>query len=47
MILDNFNFNITSLKENMSGYNLLNDILNPLGDKPWLVKDKTKGLIIF
>ena len=47
MILDNFNFNISSLKEMMSDYNLLNDILDPLGDKPWLVKDKTKGLIIF
>ena len=47
MILDNFDFNISSLKEKMVDYNLLDDILEPLENKPWLIKDKTKGLIIF
>jgi hypothetical protein len=47
MVLDNFDLNVSLLKEKMSNYNLLDDILDPMGDKPWLVKDKIKGLIIF
>ena len=47
MVLDNFDLNVSLLKEKMSNYNLLDDILDPIRNKPWLVKDKTKGLIIF
>ena len=35
--------NITKIK----GYDIMEDLTNPFGDKPWLVKDKVKDLILF
>ena len=47
MVLDNFDFNLPSLQNKISGYDILKDILEPTGEKPWLIKDKKKGLVIF
>ena len=31
----------------IKGYDIMEDLTNPFGDKPWLVKDKLKDLILF
>lgn len=47
MVLDNFNFDLNHFKTTISDYDFLNDILNPLEPKPWMIHDKKKGLVIF
>lgn len=47
MILDNFNFDLKYFKSTLKDYNFMDDLLKPFEVKPWMVKDKKKGLIIF
>lgn len=47
MILDNFNFDLNHFKTMLKDYNYMDDLLKPMEVKPWMVKDKKKGLIIF
>lgn len=47
MILDVFDFNLESFNNIIKNYDLMNDLLNPLSDKPWLAKDKIRDMIIF
>lgn len=47
MVLDVFDFNLMRFKNKLKDYDLSNDLLDPLGEKPWLVKDKRTELIIF
>ena len=47
MILDVFDFDLTTFNERLVGYDFLDDILHPFDNKPWLVKDRTNDCIIF
>ena len=47
MVLDVFDFDIESFRHVLTSYNLMDDILNPLGEKPWLFKDKINDVIIW
>lgn len=47
MVLDNFNFDLNHFKSMISEYNFMDDILNPVEPKPWMIHDKKKGLVIF
>lgn len=46
MVLDVFDFNMSVFKQKIESYDILSDIMDPFGNKPWLVKDKTKDLVI-
>ena len=48
LILDVFDFNLSKFSiEYLKDYEIENDIKNQMGDKPWLVKDRIKDLILF
>ncbi len=47
MVLDVFDFDMLVFNDKIKGYDIVEDITNPFGDKPWLVKDKLKDLILF
>jgi len=47
MVLDVFDFDMLVFNDKIKGYDIVEDITNPFGDKPWLVKDKVKDLILF
>jgi len=47
MVLDVFDFDMLVFNNKIKDYNIMEDITNPFGDKPWLVKDKLKDLILF
>lgn len=47
MVLDVFDFNIGKFESMLSGYDINKDITEPFQSKPWLVKDRTKDLILF
>jgi len=48
MILDVFDFNISKFEvEYLTNYDIDLDLSNPFLDKPWLIKDKSKDLILF
>ena len=47
MVLDVFDFEMLVFNDKIKDYNIMEDITNPFGDKPWLVKDKLKDLILF
>jgi hypothetical protein len=47
MVLDVFDFDMLLFKDKIKGYDIMEDITNPFGNKPWLVKDKLKDLILF
>lgn len=47
MVLDVFDFNLESFNQIIKDYDLMNDLLNPLSDKPWLMKDKIREMVIF
>jgi hypothetical protein len=47
MVLDNFSFNLEPFEDKLIDYDLSNEILDVEGDKPWLVRDKIKDLILF
>ncbi len=47
MVLDVFDFDLTSFNEMLIGYDYLEDLTSPFNKKPWLVKDRTTDCIIF
>jgi hypothetical protein len=47
MVLDVFDFDMLMFKDKIKDYNIMEDITNPFGDKPWLIKNKLKDLILF
>jgi hypothetical protein len=47
MVLDTFDFNLGKFKVEYLSYDFMNDILNPVEPKPWMIHDKKKGLVIF
>lgn len=47
MILDVFDFDMLKFNNVIKDYDLLDDLLKPLDNKPWLIKDKIKDLILF
>jgi hypothetical protein len=47
LVLDTFDFNFEKFKSDyLLDYNLDLDTTNPLGEKPWLVKNKIKDMIL-
>ena len=48
LVLDVFDFNFNKfVNDYLNDFDIENDINNQLGEKPWLVKDRMKDLIIF
>ena len=47
MVLDIFDFDMLVFNDKIKDYDIMEDIRNPFGDKPWLIKDKLKDLILF
>ena len=47
MVLDVFDFNMLLFNNKIKDYDIMDDILKPFSKKPWLVKDRTKDLILF
>jgi hypothetical protein len=47
MILDVFDFDLTKFKSVIDDYNIMDDLLKPLDNKPWLVRDRVKDTILF
>ena len=47
LILDVFDFDMDSFRERLSDYNLIDDILNPNGEKPYLKQDLLEHIILF
>lgn len=47
MVLDVFDFDMLVFYDKIKDYDIIEDITNPFGDKPWLVKDRIKDLILF
>lgn len=48
MVLDVFDFDYNEFYEIIESYDVLEDMINPIEDKPWLLKDKNPiDLIIF
>ena len=47
LILDVFDFDLKVFKEKLENYNILEDIINQDGNKPYLVQDRLQDVIIF
>jgi hypothetical protein len=47
LILDVFDFNMETFRDCLSDYNLIDDILNPDGEKPYLKQDLLEHIILF
>jgi hypothetical protein len=47
MVLDVFDFDMLIFNDKIKGYDIMEDLTKPFDDKPWLVKDKIKDLILF
>jgi hypothetical protein len=47
MVLDIFDFDMLVFNDKIKDYDIMEDIRNPFGDKPWLIKDRLKDLILF
>jgi hypothetical protein len=47
MVLDVFDFDMLVFKDKIKDYDIMEDITNPFDNKPWLVKDRLKDLILF
>ena len=47
MTLDVFDFDMLVFNDMIKDYDIMEDITNPFGGKPWLVKDRIEDLIIF
>ena len=47
LILDVFDFNMGTFRDCLSDYNLIDDILNPDGEKPYLKQDLLEHIILF
>ncbi len=46
MVLDVFSFDTSELKNELQSYDLLDDLKNPLGKKPWLVKNMIGDIVV-
>jgi hypothetical protein len=46
LVLDVFDMNLTDFNKRLLNYNFVDDILNPSLDKPYLVQDRLKDIII-
>lgn len=46
LVLDVFDMNLTEFNKRLLNYNFVDDILNPSLDKPYLVQDRLKDIII-
>jgi len=46
LVLDCFDMDLTEFKERLSNYNFMNDILDESLDKPYLVQDRLKDIIL-
>jgi len=46
LVLDVFDMDLTSFKETLSKYQFFDDILNPSLDKPYLIQDRLKDVIL-
>lgn len=47
LVLDVFDFDFDSFRHVVSTYNLIDDLIDPFGKKPWLFKDKIDDVIIW
>lgn len=47
LILDVFDFDLTNFKSRLDTYNLIDDILDPEGEKPYLQQDMLEHIILF
>jgi hypothetical protein len=47
LILDVFDFDLEDFSNRMESYDLTQDILDPEGEKPYLVQDRLEDVIIF
>lgn len=47
MVLDVFDFDMLVFNDKIKNYDIMEDITHPFNDKPWLVKDKLRDLILF
>lgn len=48
MVLDTFNFDYNEVCRWIESYDIMDDLINPVSNKPWLIKDKNPiDLIIF
>jgi hypothetical protein len=46
MVLDVFEFDLESFNNTINDYDIMNDLLSPLGERPWLVRDKIRDMVI-
>jgi hypothetical protein len=47
MVLDVFDFDMLVFNDRIKDYDIMEDITHPFNNKPWLVKDRLKDLILF
>jgi hypothetical protein len=47
LLLDLFDFDLEDFKTKVEGYNLIQDILDPTGEKPYLIQDRLEDVIVF
>ena len=47
LILDLFDFDLEDFKTKVDGYNIIQDILDPMGEKPYLIQDRLEDVIVF
>ncbi len=47
LILDLFNFDLKDFETKVRGYDLIQDILDPTGEKPYLIQDRLEDVIVF
>ena len=47
LVLDGFDFDLTNFKSRLDTYNLIDDILDPEGEKPYLQQDMLEHVILF
>ena len=47
LILDLFDFDLKDFETKVEGYDLIQDILSPTGEKPYLIQDRLEDVIVF
>ena len=47
MVLDVFDFDMLVFNDKIKDYDIMEDITHPFNNKPWLIKDRLKDLILF
>jgi hypothetical protein len=47
LILDLFDFDLEDFKTKVDGYDIIQDILDPMGEKPYLIQDRLEDVIVF